>query len=273
MSGDGARPAEAVFAIGDSWFNYFFTDLYRVLGDHGFAVERTAWPGDTLVSIAARTQVDPVQAGAPPQLSLLAELLAGSSGLPRAIVVSAGGDDVVALEAGQRRLVRLLRAADDGGDPLIDVEVGQLVDVELRAALETVLAQITAMCRDRFCGRTVPILVHGYAYPVPDGRRGPFGAGPWLGPCFAAKGYGRDRLALRSTVMQVLIDRLHAMQVRVIDDGRFRHARHVDLRRVLMRPGEEHRTLWENELHPTRRGFEIIGAAFARALRSLPPAV
>ena len=49
---------------------------------------------------------------------------------------------------------------------------------------------------EKILGRKdIPILIHGYAHPVPDGR--PFLTGwplpgPWLQPGFSAKGYVHD---------------------------------------------------------------------------------
>lgn len=260
---------KTVFAIGDSWFNYFFTDLCKVLQDHGFAVERVALPGETLQSIASATPALP----APDPLSQLGRLKAlidRSPTRPIAIVLSAGGDDVVDPDSrDQRRLQFLLNRAEDGAPALIAREVRKLVDIDLRNALATVLAAITVMCQTRYPDETIPILIHGYAQPVADGRRGPFGKGPWLGSAFLERGYGMDQMTARRAVMKRLIDRLNRMQVALIEEMRFSHVRHVDLRKVLSSKAGDYREHWENELHPTKHGFQLVGAKLAGVLRLL----
>ena len=261
---------KTVFAIGDSWLNYFFTDLYRVLQDRGFAVERVALPGETLASIASGARIPPAAVAPRTQLARLKALIDGSPTPPTAILLSAGGDDVVAPdETKQRRLKFLLNRAEDGAPALIAREVRKLVDVEIRNDLATVLAAITALCRARYPGKTIPILVHGYAHPVADGRRGPFEAGPWLGPVFAGQGYGVDQMRLRLTVMKRLIDRLNKMQMGLVKEPRFSHVVHIDMRTVLSSKSRDYREHWENELHPTRHGFQLVGARLAEVLHSL----
>lgn len=261
---------KTVFAIGDSWLNYFFTDLYQVLRDHGFAVERVAVPGETLKDIAAGAQISPAAVAPRTQLARLKALIDASSTPPGAIVLSAGGDDVVAPDAEkQRRLKFLLNKAGNGSTALIEAEVRKLVNVEIRNDLATVLSAITFLCRARYPGETIPILVHGYAHPVADGRRGPFEAGPWLGPVFAEQGYGVDQMTLRLTVMKRLIDRLNKMQMRLVKEPPFSHVVHVDMRKVLSSKSGAYRDHWENELHPTRHGFQLVGARLAEVLHSL----
>ena len=259
---------KTVFAIGDSWFNYFFTDLNRVLLDRGFAVQSVALPGDTLQSIASRTQIDP---RIPPQLDRLQSLIGEATEPPLAIVLSAGGDDVVALDPqGNRRLKRLLNRAAKESPALNDKEVSALVDGDLRTALATVLAAITGMCNDRYPPKSVPILIHGYAHPVADGRRGPFGQGPWLGPSFAGQGYGVGSMKTRRVVMTSLIDRLNEMQIELAKEQRFSpHVKHVDLRDVLSSELADYRKHWENELHPTRHGFQLVGNRLSEVLTGL----
>lgn len=258
-----------VLAIGDSWFNYFFTDLYRVLLDRGFIVKRVASPGDTLHNIALGTPAGSAGAAKSTQFTLLKALIDGSETPPSAIILSAGGDDVVFVDAGHARLKSLLNQAESGPPALIAKEVRKLVDRDLGTDLATVLDAITAACRERYPDQSIPILIHGYAHPVADGRRGPFRAGPWLGPVFFEQGYGIDKMELRLAVMKRLIDRLNAMQIKLISEERFSHVKHVDLRKVLSSKGACYRQHWENELHPTRDGFRLVGARFAEVLSAL----
>jgi hypothetical protein len=116
-------------------------------------------------------------------------------------------------------------------------------------------------------------LVHGYAYPVPDGRSTP----GILGSAFVAKGYGEvevnanfnppahlnaeqhERLQVRIAVMKELIDRFNAMIKDVAALGEFAHVRYVNLRDLLsteLQGNNFYQKWWENELHPTTLGFQ-----------------
>jgi hypothetical protein len=109
-------------------------------------------------------------------------------------------------------------------------------------------------------------LIHGYDYPVPDGRGvlggwGPL-PGPWLEPGFRKKGF-RD-LQERIGITHQLIDRFYAMLQSIVDDTKFGHAQIVNLRLSLSTQltGDEYRKWWGNELHPTERGFAKVAGLF-----------
>ncbi len=116
----------------------------------------------------------------------------------------------------------------------------------------------------------MPILIHGYAYPVPDGRgflggMGPL-PGPWLQPGFYQKGFGRLEDCIRMMVQ--LIDRFNAMMKDVTSLPDFKHVRYVDLRGELTN-GPTYKSDWANELHPSKSGFEKVTKRFADELAKL----
>ena len=67
-----------------------------------------------------------------------------------------------------------------------------MIDVRLRDAYACLIGGLTELSR-QYLNRPIPILIHGYDYPVPDGRGflGGFGPlpGPWLEPGFHRKGH------------------------------------------------------------------------------------
>lgn len=255
-----APPARAgssaglLVAEGDSWFDYPWTDVVRVLEDeHGYDVDSVAHKGDTVEGMA-------YEGGQLEELTRTLERALRRGTPPRAILLSAGGNDV----AGNEFAVLLNHAASAAPGLNEDVVRG-VIDVRLRLAYVRILASVTQICVNRI-GTPIPILLHGYAYPVPDGR-GFMGGwwvlpGPWLEPGFRAKGY-RD-MKRRKELLRALIDRFNAMLADVAAMEGFGHVRHLDLRDLFQ--AGNYKTWWANELHPTADGFREVAKRFAAAL-------
>jgi hypothetical protein len=254
----GPATAGVLVAEGDSWFDYPFNDILSLLEDqHGYDVESVAHKGDRVEEMAyGGGQLD--------ALTRRLEKLLRQGIIPRAILLSGGGNDVAGDEFGM-----LLNHAGSAISGLNDQVVTGVIDQRVRLAYVTILNAVTHVCQARL-ERTVPILVHGYDYPVPDGR-GFLGGwwflpGPWLEPGFREKGFAR--LPERITLAKQLIDRFNAQLRAVAALSAFPHVTFVDLRGTLS-IGADYRTWWDNELHPTRLGFERVTQRFADALAAL----
>lgn len=239
-------------AEGDSWFDYPFHDVLSELEDrHGFDVEKVAHRGDTVEDMAySGSQLT--------DFARLVEKVMRRGTPPKAILLSGGGNDV----AGDEFPIMLNHAAS-GIRGLNEKLMSGVIDDRLFDAYTTILAAIKEVSR-RVVGHAVPVVVHGYAYAVPDGRgyAGGFGPlpGPWLEPGFRRKGYpfGDER----SKLVRVLIDRLNAMLQRLVALPEFAHVEYLDLRPMLP-SGAGYKMWWANELHPTKRGFETVADLFA----------
>jgi hypothetical protein len=118
------------------------------------------------------------------------------------------------------------------------------------------------------------VLVHGYDFPVPDGR-GYLGGwwvlpGPWLEPGFRCKGYAvlKDNTA----VMEELIRRFNGILASLPGLPGLGHVKYVDLRGTLSNDVRQNRYRdgWNDELHPNRGGFEAVARVFDAAIRPLP---
>jgi hypothetical protein len=115
----------------------------------------------------------------------------------------------------------------------------------------------------------VRVIVHGYAYPVPDGRGFWGGAwflpGPWLEPGFRRKGYAQ--LPANTQVMKQLIDAFNVMLDGLVSDlvAAGKDVRYVDLRPFLSN-GADYKKDWANELHPTGDAFRRVAAQIAAAI-------
>ena len=122
----------------------------------------------------------------------------------------------------------------------------------------------------------IPVLVHGYAHPIPDGED--FGGdyipglpGPWLKPAFENKGY--FGLEEKACMMKKLIDRFNCMLKDLCETENFSHidVQHVDLRACLSSnlENDDYEKYWADELHPTKKGFKLIAKEFHCVIKNL----
>jgi hypothetical protein len=248
-----ATSAGVVVAEGDSWFDYPFNDVLKHLEDfYAYDVEAVSHRGDNVEDMAySDGQLD--------EFSRRIEKVLRTGVEPKAILLSGGGNDL----AGDEFAVILNHASSS--IPGLNGDIVSGVVERLQDAYVTILTAITAVCQGQI-GRAVPIIIHGYDYPVPDGR-GVFGGwpfpGPWLEPGFRRKGY--EKMTARMPLMIKLIDHFNAMLRRVSRLPTFPHVRYLDLRGTLP-TGATYEEWWDNELHPTKRGFRAVTAKFAAAI-------
>jgi lysophospholipase L1-like esterase len=265
-----ARPSLGLLiAEGDSWFDYPFCDVLGSLEARGYDVESVAHKGDTLEDMAHEdAQVD--------KLARLIERVGARGGRPRAILLSGGGNDIAGRQFGM-----LLNHAASGLPRLNATIASGMIDERLRAAMASLIGVVTRLSEVHF-GQRVRVVVHGYDHAVPDGR-GYLGGtwvlpGPWLEPGFRVKGYvpadRRGRVAALSTnasTVAELIDRYNAMLERLVRElakEGVDHVRYVDIRGTLSsRLPTRYLDDWNDELHPTRSGFELVADKIARAIQ------
>jgi hypothetical protein len=255
-----AQSAGHLVAEGDSWFDYPLNDVLNELEDgFGYDVESVAHKGDAIEEMAYGGD----QLG---EFIRRIEKMLGRGQIPKAVLVSGGGNDLAGEQFGM-----LLNHANSAV-PELNVQILEgVIDVRVRMAYITMLSTVTNLCQAKL-GRALPILIHGYDYPVPDGRGflggwGPL-PGPWLEPGFRQKGY--EDLGRRKALARQMIDRFNAMLDGIASLPDFPHVRYVDLRNTLSTAPDDYENWWANELHPTPRGFEAIAKRFAAELRGLP---
>ena len=171
-------------------------------------------------------------------------------------MLSAGGDDLAGPQFGL--LLNNKYSPHPGWN---DKVVDALINDTIKTAHQITWEWINKTCR-ALTGNTVPILVHGYANPVPDGRAvGPYG--PWLKPGFDQNSYLIDvdieQLVENFKLMCDLLARFNDMLKGLA--AQFGNVQYVDLRGSLDTPlpvDKAYWDLWGNELHPTDPGFEVI---------------
>lgn len=253
--------AGTLVAEGDSWFDYPFYDVLQNLeGVYQYRVESTAHKGDTLESMV----YDQDQLSG---LALKMSRLAAIKVQPIAILLSGGGNDIAGPE-----LAVLLNHAQSGLPTLNESVVSGVIDVRLRASYHTFIQAVTNLSKEYF-GRTIPVLIHGYDYPVPDGRGilGGWGflPGPWLKPYFEQKGY--NSIPENLATLRTLVTRFNAVLETIPKEPGYGHVCYVRVAGTLSSALTEPRRYdrdWGNELHPTRSGFRQVAAKFQEALTS-----
>lgn len=259
------RTKVPLIAEGDSWFNFpagadefaSASDVITSLEDnHGYEVTSVACHGDTIEDMAySRTRFA--------EFRRKLQKMNDRGEIPRAVLLSGGGNDVVGDGFGQ-----LLNHKSSPNPGLNERVVDETLYGRIWPAYETLIAAVLEIS-DTVLGEHIPVLIHGYAYSVPDGRGVFPAAGPWLQPAFETKGYywGEDGMMMRM-IVEDLIDRLNTMQQEMIAHRSDELLRHVDLRQAFPRD-DDHRNWWQDELHPTRQGFDKVASAFDEMLKSL----
>jgi hypothetical protein len=253
-----APTAGVLIAEGDSWFDYPGNDVLGVLeDDYGFDVESVAHKGDRVEDIAHSQEQFMA-------FTRRLEKLLQNNKVPRAILLSGGGNDI----AGEEFAILLNHAAS--GLPRLNEDIVRgVIDVRLQAAYASIISGITTVAKS-YLGRPLPIVTHGYDYAIPDGR-GFLGGfwflpGPWLRPGFTAKGYGD--LAANTAVVAQLINRFNVMLKQLTERPEFGHVHYLNLRKTLRGDGK-YKSDWANELHPSQSGFKLVAQKFATLLQTL----
>lgn len=244
-------------AEGDSWLRLpGYSDIADELEDLGYDIESVAYHGDTIESMAyTDEQLD--------KLTGRFYRLKQKSKTPRAVLLSGGGNDLIG-EAFQV----LLDYSGTTDQALNATIVDVLINDRICRAYETLVDLITRLCREYFGDNFIPILVHGYANAVPDGRGYywpliPFRLkGPWLKDAFESKGHVDLQTNIKT--IEALICRFNRMLEGFAQNHN--NVRHVDVRDLLTNEAE-YKNDWRDELHPTRSAFERIAARFDQVIQ------
>jgi hypothetical protein len=259
------QTAGYLVAAGDSWFDYpfpFCDDILVQLHDHhGYNIESSAHYGDRIESM-------PYKGGQIDRLLRNLDKLHDQGITPKAVLISGGGNDFAGEEFGM-----LLNSAASGIGGWNQEILDGLIQQRIRTSYYAFLLDINQLCSTIF-GQTIPILIHGYDYPVPDGRGFLGGAwilpGPWLKPGFDEKLFIND-VPGNTNRMRTVIDKFNDMLTALVQDPSVEKVHYIDLRNTLssVLTDDAYKQDWNNELHPEERGFVAIANKFARVLDTL----
>jgi hypothetical protein len=260
-----------LLAEGDSWFDYpVYEDVVEALeNDYGYKVKSIAHHGETVTNMAYD----------PSQLRRLNELfrdMKDANRKPRAIILSGGGNDVV------DALAVILNHRGSGLDPVnASVEAGVL-DEQLPLALGHLIGTVQSLSQQHF-GEVRPILIHGYAPPVPDGRGyallGLGFSGPWIKPAFAHRGWvtqdpqPESELLANAQAVAGLINAFNTRVLPAVAAAAGPDVTYVDVRGALRSDLPSYRQDWRDEMHATSRGFKAVAARLDAAIRTAAPTI
>ena len=263
-----AQTAGYLLAVGDSWFDYPIEDVLTKLDDnYGYNIESAAHRGDRIETMVSHVgQLD--------KFARCLDQVIALGATPKAILVSGGGDDIAGDEFGM-----LINNIDLNIGTWNEQAVAGVIETRIAAAYRMMFASLNAICQND-AHRTFPILVHGYDYPVPDGRGflGGWGLlpGPWLKPGFDEKLY--LDITVTTQMMVALIDRFNNMLKNLVQEPGLGEVHYIDLRGTLPNSADSYKQWWANELHPTggeligggSDGFGAVAAKFQAVLSTLP---
>lgn len=254
-----------LLADGDSWFDYpLGKDILDYLNNNfGHPVTKLAKAGSTLNELVYGPdelfRTDPTQGKT--RLTRVVEKLRKEEF--DAFLFSGGGNDI----AGPEFFSFINHAASALPNPNQSVLDGVVNGTFQKAYEDMIEVLLTEAEKLKI---KLPIFVHGYDYPWPDGR----GAvalgiiGPWFEDTFRKKGFpvsGQNdtdltrRREIVAKFIKAVNDMLSQLQIKYVGKV-FK----VDLIGTLPK-----RTDWANELHPTNAGFGAVAWKFDRRLHEV----
>jgi lysophospholipase L1-like esterase len=265
-----SRTATPLLAIGDSWlFDQWERDFGVVRPNLTNSLLKLGYRDN------ASSTTEFVSAGRafggmarPPFLKDVTNYLADEPDI-EAILIGGGANDLVS--GLPPPLYRMLKPPGAGENPLDEAEVSSFIDGALVSYYDTVIKTLAA-------NTDIPILIHGYDHPIPDGRGDTLliaTSGPWLLPIFELRGYdlihNSGHLTLAREVMQRVFDRLNAA-VKKVAAAYPNRAFYVKLTGTLAEKfgaADKYQQLWRDELHPNEQGFDLLAARIAEQLKDL----
>ncbi len=260
-------------AIGDSWFEYplngndlpfppFPPQNFAIvadsqlgsMGDPPPQILNQALHGQATTAVLSWENQEQIRE----VLSDPSQWLNQDTGLPDAILISAGGDDL----AGDQFAIYL----DYGG-------TGGLNQARFQGVLDSVQASYLDLFafRDIFA-KDVPIIGHCYDYAIPNNVH-PICAGPWLRPSlhFAGYDYNKGMNIIHDALDEFyqMLDNLATDQT-ILPNARTNNFILVDTRNTLTR-NASYPNGWANEIHPYPVGFNALAKKFLIALQGKFP--
>jgi lysophospholipase L1-like esterase len=233
-----------LIAEGDSWFDYpVGIDIIDWLRRrHGFRIYKYARAGDTLENIV-------FGGGRAALLDHVRQLK------PKALLLSAGGNDVAGDEFGS-----YLNHRRSGLEMIRSQVVDTMIDEVFRSYLINFIEAVAN------ASPQTKIVVHGYGYTWPTGK-GVIALpnvfsfiGPWLLPALEAKGI--EDPAERVACVRTLITRFNGQLASLADA--YPNFVYVDLRHLIDETND-----WANELHLKNSAYARVSERIAEVLNGL----
>lgn len=248
-------------AIGDSWFEYpLYNEIPTPFQNNAIVAQSQLGsmgnPPPQILNQALHGQATTAILSYENQEKMMSVLqdpdqwLNEQTGLPDAILISGGGDDLV----GDQLAIYL----DYGG--------GGLNLNRFQGVLDSVQASYMDLFafRDLFA-KNVPIVGHCYDYAIPNDVHPICTESAWLWPSLSFAGYDYDA---GLQIVSQMIDLFHDMLAKLADNPAnnftFVGTRNTLTRNALQPIG------WANEIHPWYQGFTALADKFLAGLRAIP---
>jgi lysophospholipase L1-like esterase len=255
-------------AQGDSWFDYLpGWDLIDWLKSaHGHDIDDIGVAGSTLNDIVyGLVPVNWLGVAQSDDVDRLTELIHRIDQIrPDAVLLSGGGNDI----AGPEFFSFVNNAVSNLKNPNAEVLDG-VVNQTFAKAYADLVGLINAQAQQM--GYSLPIFVHGYDYPWPDGRGLTMFnlVGPWFNDTFNKKNYPYNgdatTLQVRHDIVAAFIDSFNKMLAGLAANYPG-VVNYVDLRGTLQTKDD-----WANELHPNNDGFGKLADKINLALHTVLP--
>lgn len=256
----------SILAIGDSWFWYPNNNLLQSLSQQ----PRLRDPYRNIQSLGFNGAAlhEYVLAGKyAPEFRF--EMQHNNSQYYSAVLVSGAGNDAVEYHLALKPNCRGISEpkaclSPEGLDALLK---------DISGSLTTLIHDVSWEIAKQ--NRTVDIIVHGYDYPVPDGRGFELIPdavtllGPWLKPAMD-RAHVMNDMDFRKELCRLLVDELNTAFQRFDGGGGPGYRVHYVDSRGTLDSGPGYQSDWANELHPTPSGFDkIVGRKWLPVLQRL----
>ncbi|MBW4675180.1 MAG: serine protease [Desmonostoc geniculatum HA4340-LM1] len=252
---EDTRTQPVLVAEGDSWFDYFPAglDVISCLKKFfDYKIYNVSKAGDTLDNMAWGTKFDQRRwhRDRPPLEETLAAI---ERHRPPVVLLSGGGNDIAGNE-----LLSFLNHKTSGLPPLRDNYTKYILKDYFLQIFKHISNEIWKK------DANIHIVLHGYGYPIPDGRAvvrvlGFSFVGPWLRPALVSKGY--EQRTEQAQITRNLMDDFNSMLKQfAANDPRLHY---IDLRPLISDSD------WENELHLKNSGFRRVAEEFNQVIRPL----
>lgn len=264
---------DLIIAEGDSWFSYpgldVLTALEQGIGGTRYGVFSAAKAGDTVEAMA----YDGEQVkGFLREFKKVKDMNRAAD--VRAILLSGGGNDIAGREF--HLLLNHAKSIAASTRGALDETLTDAFIERLGRNLEFLICTAAAFASTMLNRTDIPILIHGYAPPVPDGRPFLIGwplPGPWLQPGFSSKGFGVEQAAeleRNTAVMALLIEKFNRraaqIEVNLKDVAKVRYVNVTGITSNVVTDAR-YKHDWSNELHPRESAFRKVAEAFHRRIQ------
>ena len=249
-------------AMGDSWFDLekfifdFGKHILDQLEDLSYDVKSVASEGDTMEKMAYTGDQFV-------KLALELQKLKDDNKKPLAVLLSGGGNDI-------KNELKMMLNDQPASPPILNKKVVEdIIQVRLRKAYVRLLNLIDGIYKKIFeSNLSIPVLVHGYAHAVPDGR-GIWFLDSWLKTTFEKKGY--LTLSQNTETVKCVIDDFNDMLDDLCKQKPFcSYVHYVDVRGYLTNDLGLYKDDWDDELHPSDTAFERVAKEFHKVIEKLP---